>query len=205
MPWLNPFKLGRPGYEYSFDFNPEAMSISDQQMASYSRNLAGGLKKRVINTMAPTIQISSNFLTKTQKDQLESLLAITDSFLSFQTRDDWQVVLEPNAAATLSTVVIQNTSVTKLSAALVAAGAASQITVTGVFTTPNGTGTNYFTGGSYDDANRIVTLGTPLAALQTVYVTYTYKGWLVEMRQLPYQAQGGWVDRMTYDIELMGV
>ena len=80
-----------------------------------------------------------------------------------------------------------------------AAGAAGSITIIGVYDNPAGTGTNYFTSGSYADATRIITLGTPLLTAAACYVTYQYKGWLVNMSELGVQAQGGWVDVMPYN------
>lgn len=46
------------------------------------------------------------------------------------------------------------------------------LNVVGVWDNPNGSGTNYYSGGSFDPATGVVTLGTSLAAASTVYVTY---------------------------------
>lgn len=203
--WLTYFLLGRPGYEYSFDVNPSAMSIDDGPVDVLHRNLAGDLKKSIIKPSAPTLRVNSNYLTKAQRDQFASLACIADTFLSFQTRDDWNLLLELDYPSTTTTVVIQNSSATRLSAALAAAGFSGQITITGVFTVASGSGTNYYTGGTYADATRTVTLGTPLAdATSPVYVSYTYKGWLVNMHRMAHTAQGGGVDIFQYDFEMVG-
>jgi hypothetical protein len=204
MAWLSQFLLGRPGLEFSFDFNPEAMTIDEGPLAVYHRNLAGDMKKSVIKNIIPVIKINSSFLTLAQRNQFASLAAISDTFLSFQTRDDWQVIAERNLPSDTTHVTIQNNSITRLSAALVAAGASGIITINSVTTAPY-TGTNYFTGGSYADATRIVTLGSALSSsTNPVYVTYTYKGWLVNMEKLSHAINGGWVDRFTYDFVLTG-
>src|SRR6185312_1101037 len=105
----------------------------------------------------------------------------------------------------VNTVILKNNSASRLSAALVAGGFASNLTITGVFTAPDGSGTNYFTGGSYADATRAITLGSPLPnATQQVYVTFTYTGWLVHFTKFAPKAQGGLVDIFPYDIELAG-
>lgn len=221
MGWLASFLLGRPGYEYSFDLNPEAMTIEDTPLAVLHRNLAGDLKKSVLKTSVPVIQINSSYLQLTQRNQFASLAGISDTFLSFQTRDDWQVVGERNLPKSTSQVVIQNNSATRLSAAMVAAGFSSIITITSVATVPLSVagplyggggfgeggyaGPDYFSGGSYDDATRTITLGTSLPnATQYVYVTYSYKGWLVNLEKLNHSIRGGWLDRFTYDFVLTG-
>ncbi len=52
------------------------------------------------------------------------------------------------------------------------------VSVTGVFVNPDGTGTNYYTGGSFNATTGVITLGTPLPAANPslendVYVTYS--------------------------------
>lgn len=203
--WLTQFKLGRPGSEISFDINPEAIDIDEGPVDVVTRNLAGDLKRSIIKTSAPTIHISSSYLMKSQRDQFASMAGITDTHLSFQCRDDFQNVLEQQYPLTVSVLSLQNTSATRLSAALVAAGASPSVTILGVYDNVAGTGTNYFTGGSYSSATRSVTLGIPLSGTTNpVYVTYSYTGWLVVMKRMPHSYQGGWVDRGTYDFELAG-
>jgi len=205
MPWLNQFLLGRPGFEYAFDINPEALDIVEQPIDVITRNVAGHLKRSIIKTSAVSIKLSLSFLLKTQRDQFASLAGISDTFLSFKTRDDWKMLAEYNIPASTTSVIIQQTSATKLSQALVAAGAAASITIDGVFLNPAGTGTNYWTGGSYNSSTFTITLGTPLPiATPAVFVSYTYTGWLVMMKSLSHKIQGGWVDRFQYDFELTG-
>jgi len=220
MGWQT-FKLGRPGYEFDFDVNPAAMAIDDGPIAVLQRNLAGDLKKSVLKTSVPIIKINSNYLMMAQRNQFASLAGIADTFLSFITRDDWQVIAEKNMPTSLTQVKLQNNSATKLSAALVAAGFPGIITVTSVAQVPNVTagptfggggfgeggfsGPDFFTGGSYDDLTRTVTLGTTLNSLEAVYITYTYQGWLVNMEKMSHSIQGGWVDKFLYDFVLTGV
>lgn len=198
MAW-NSFKLGRPGYENTFALNPKAVSVDEAQIASSNRVLSGKLKKWVFRTSFPTIQLSQSFFTVTERNVMASLLSVTDTFLSFIVNDALQTIGEQVPVSNVGTqVTLQENSATLLSAARVAAGAAGTITVNGVYDNPGLTGTNYYSGGSYDDATRVVTLGTALAAQQYVYATYTYTGWLVEMRAIPYTAIGGQVDVMGY-------
>ena len=200
MAWLTTFLLGRPGYEVSFEVPPAGMQIQRAQIASTKRVLSGRLKKRTFRTDFPTITLNGTFYTAEQQDRMASLLTVTDTFLSFMVRDGFTTYLEQNFPANVgTTVTLQENSATLLSEALVAAGAAGSITIVGVYDNPAGTGTNYFTGGSYADATRIITLGTPLLTAAACYVTYQYKGWLVNMSELGVQAQGGWVDVMPYN------
>ena len=206
MSWLSQFSLGRPGYEYSFDINPEGMSIEDGAIAIRQRNLAGDVKKSVLKVYAPTIKINSSYLAIGQRNQFSTLANISDTFLSFLTRDDWQVILERNISTDTTHVTLPNSSITKLDKIFDAIGANPNITnVNSVTTTADGSGTNYANGGSFDRTNSIVHLGSALAGANTVvYVTYTYKGWLVDMEKLVHAIQGGWVDRFQYDFQLVG-
>jgi hypothetical protein len=220
--FLTSFLLGRPGNEISFDVNPEAMVIEEQPIAVLQRNLAGDLKKSVLKTSAPTIKVNSNYLTPTQRNQFASLVGIQDTFLSFQCRDDFQVVSERDDVSDTSHVIIQNTSATKLSKLLVQNGYPGIITINSVAEVPNVlagplydeggygeggySGPDFFSGGSYDDLTRTITLGTSLSSdIDFVYVTYTYTGWLVNIEKLIHAAHGGWVNRFTYDFQLTGV
>lgn len=205
MAFLSPFLLGRPGYELSFDVNPEAMDIEEAQIAAFDRTLAGVGKKWVFATYIPTIKVNSSWFPIATRNQFVSLLSVADTFLSFQTRDDWQMQLEQNASTSATTVPVQVNSATRLGNALVAAGFASTIIINGVFDNPAGTGTNYFTGGSYSDANYTITLGSPLAVQGFVYVTYTYKGWFVDLQKISSKFAGGKSDLGSYDYQLVGV
>ena len=220
--FLDQFLLGRPGSEYEFEYNSEAMAIDEMPIASLQRNLAGDLKKSVLKNSAPVIRLNSNYLSLTQRNQFASLVGIADSFLSFQTSTDWQMFSERNRVTDLSHVTIQNNSATKLSQQLVEGGFDGIITITGVSQVPNVvagpvfggggfgeggfSGPDFFTGGSYDDLTRVVTLGTTLpVGTEYVYVSYTYTGWLVNMERLSHSIQGGWIDRFRYDFQLTGV
>lgn len=219
MAWT-PFLLGRPGSEVLLDVNPAAMEINEAPIAIRHRNLNGNLLKSVINSSVPTIRIRSSYLTKAQRDQLASLAMIDDTFLSFQTRDDWQVIAQRITPLTTTQVILPLNCITRLSALLVGAALTGTITIAAVSAVPNPTaggtydsggygsggyaGPDYFVGGSYNDVTRVITLGSPLSSLNPVYVSYTYKGWLVDMANFPHKGQGGWTDRFTYDVELIG-
>ena len=197
--FLSQFLLGRPGAELVFNINPNQLQVEKSQICAKNRVLSGRLKKWVFRTEFPTIQLSGTFFTMDQQDQMSSLLSVTDTLLSFKVRDAFTIYGEQNFPANVgATVQIQENSATLLSAALVAAGAAGSIAIVGVWDNAALTGTNYYTGGSYADATRTITLGTPLPTALACYVTYQYSGWLVSMEKMNFLAQGGWVDVSTY-------
>lgn len=195
MAWLTSFLLGRPGAELSFSVNPAGIEIKPAQICVKKRTLSGRLRKWVFRTSYPTITLDSSFFTVSDYNAMSSLLAVTDTMLSFKVRDSgFQNTLEICYPTSTSIVPIRENSAVLLSAALIAASAASSITITGVFDNAAGTGTNHYTGGSYADASYAITLGTPLANTNACYVTYTYTGWLVEMSEIGAQFVGGQVD-----------
>ena len=220
MSWLTPFILGRPGNEFLFEINPEGMDISESAVVVTQRNLAGDLKKSVIKTSCPTIKINSSFLSLAQRNQFNSLVGISDTFLSFQTRNDWQVVNELVTIIDTLHLQISNSSAARLSATLVALGQPSIITIGTPFTLALGAawgggiwgggvwgGSSGFNPGpvTYTDATRIITMTNPLPNLNnSVYVSYVYTGWLVSLETLGSKYKGGWIDRATYDITLQG-
>jgi len=214
MAWVNQFLLGRPTLEALFDASPNKISIERAQIAAVNRTISGRRKKLVFRTDFPTIKLDSNWFSVADANIMGSLLTVTDTVLSFQPRGgDLQTPLEINYPTSATTVNLQENSATILSAALVAAGGASQITINGVWTSytivagvPTGAGTNYYTGGSYNDASYGITLGTSLASQAAVFCTYSYSGWAVQMEKLPAMFEGGRVDLGSYSgWELVGV
>jgi hypothetical protein len=209
MAWLSQFKLGRAGREITFDYNPASMTVSEQFIGPSYRDINGDLKKSIIKTYAPLVTINSSYLTIAQRNQLVSLMQIKDTFLSFivrDTSDPFKMILEQNVSLSKTTVQIQNTSITHLCLELYNNGFVGIVTIEGVWDNYSMTGTNYYTGGSFDDSNRTITLGTPFASNKTIcYITYAYTGWLVQIKSIPWTIKGGWIDRLQYDFELEGV
>lgn len=217
--WLNQFLFGRPGQEYLFEINPEAMQIEESGIVVLQRNLIGDLKKSTLRVSAPIIKVNSSFLSKLQRDQFNSLVAVTDTFLSFQTRDDWTQYKDLATILDLTHLRLQYSSALRLSNVLVGMGFSSVITILGVSFTFAGGG-NFGGGGfggggfggtfdpgaiSYNDQTYVVTITNPLPSLGlNVYVDYTYVGWLVNMEKFSHSAKGGWLDRFNYDFVLTG-
>jgi hypothetical protein len=206
MGWIT-FKLGRPGSEYEFTApgNPAAISIDEQNVRVLHTNIEGDLRKSTLKLYVPTIRINSSYLPFSDRNIIASMLNMTDTFLSFRARDDYKIVNERAIPTSTTSVLIANSSILLLDQALVAAGASGHIVPISVYNNVAGTGTNYYTGGSYAPATGTITLGTPVAdASLPVYVTYTYEGWLVEMDSMSDSGRGGRVDLHDYDIVLRG-
>jgi hypothetical protein len=206
MSWQT-FQLGLPGYEYTFDVNPDAFDPTFMRLSADNVTLGGDLKERVFKTFMPTVTIKSGYLSKAFLDNLMSLLPQTYSFLSFRTRSgDWNMNLEPDISSSTTQVTLQNSSITKLDTALYNATGTGQITINGVYTSPAGTGTNFYTGGSYSSATNTITLGTAISSGPgLVYCSYSYSGWMVRMKAIKTPITGGRIDLFTYQIQLEGV
>lgn len=217
--WLSNFLLGRPGAEIAFTLNPESIEIVEAPVASVQRNLAGDLRKRVVKASAPTIRISSKRLSPAQRNQISSLARIQDTFLCFKTRDDWEVYQELVTIVDATHLKLANTSSTRLSALLVALGGSSIITIETPFAggsagayTDGEFGAGAYGGApfdpgaiTYDDATRIITMANALSDLeQAIFVSYTYTGWLVNLKQVSARSSGANADIFQYDIELNG-
>jgi len=224
MSWLSPFLLGRPGGEYSFEISPEGMDIEEAGVVVLQRNLAGDLKKSTLKTSAPIIKVNSSFLSLTQRNQFASLVGIADTFLSFKTRNDWQVVDELVTILSSTTLQLANTSATRLSAVLVGMDFPSVITIVTPFKFGIGPGSTFGSGGfgegefggggetfdpgviTYNDVTRVITMTNALSDITApLFLSYTYTGWLVNLERLTHRAQGGWLDRFQYDFQLTGV
>lgn len=219
MAWLDGFLLGRPGFEYEFTVNPEAITIEDVSINVKQRMLNGVLKKSILNPSMPLIKISSKYLTVAQRNQLSSLTMIDDTFLSFQTRDDWQVLALRVVPASLTQVILPPMSCLRLSKLLVDGGFSSIITIGTVDEVPNPasmnlydeggygeggySGSEHYSGGSYNDSTYTITLGVPLTSLSPVYVNFTYKGWLVDAEKFSHSSNGNNIDWFAYDFQLI--
>ena len=221
--WV-PFLFGRPGSEFQFEVPPEGMSISPTPIKSLQRNIAGDYKKSVLKTDCPKIKINSSFLSLAQRNQFASLMGVPDTFLSFICRNDWQVIYDLASIIDVNHLQLNNNSALKLSQTYVFNGLGSLITINTPFQIainpayglgpfgagPFGIGTGGYTFDpgaiTYADTTMIITTTNPLPSVNlSVFVSYTYPGWLVEPESMDIKYKGGWLDRGTYDISLVGV
>jgi hypothetical protein len=101
-----------------------------------------------------------------------------------------------------SHLMLNNSSALQLAKAYAFLGT-NIINIEGVYSTPDNTTANYFTGGSFNASTGVITLGTPVSGAS--YVQYQYRGWLVTMDKTTTSHNAGWVDRWSYDFVLTGV
>jgi hypothetical protein len=112
----------------------------------------------------------------------------------------------------LTAIPLADNSFLRGSALEVAVGAASCITIVGVWTAPGaaggrtGTGTNYGIGATYTETGttRQINLATPLLSIVPVWVTYSSTVLAIHLQKVPSKTQGGHVDAWQYDLELEG-
>ena len=219
------FRFYLEGQEASSEVRaPEGMSISPSPIKSLQRNIAGDYKKSVLKTDCPKIKINSSFLTLPQRNQFASLMGVSDTFLSFICRNDWQQVNDLGSIIDVNHIQLNNNSALKLSQTYVLNGLASVITITTPFTIavnpayglgpygagPYGIGSGGYTFDpgaiTYNDLTMIITTTNPLPSLNlSVFITYTYPGWLVEPESMDIKYKGGWIDRGTLRYLFNGV
>jgi hypothetical protein len=203
MAWLTQFLLGRPGSEYTFELNPQGMRIEESAIVVRQRNLAGDLKKSTLKISVPTIQIDSDYLTMTQRNQFHSLAGIDDTFLSFKTRTDWTQYADKASVITTTKFRLNNSSALRLSKTLTAMSLSSTIAISTITSSEAGWSSGAVT---YSDSSFDVNVGVALATTTSaVYVTYTYNGWLVDMQKVSTSYRGGSGDLSSYSFELTGV
>jgi hypothetical protein len=195
-----------------FELKPESMNIDYNDIKVLHSNLAGDTKKSIIKAAVPTVRISSSYLSLAQRNQIASLRHVSDSFLSFRCRDDWQTYYEPVTINDATHIVLANSSATRLSSVLTGLGFSTTIAIQSPFyltlpTPAGGSGTTWAPGTiTYADSTRIATLQNSISSITSpLYVSYTYSGWLVEMSAFSAKSEGGWGDQTQYDIELVGV
>lgn len=64
-----------------------------------------------------------------------------------------------------------------------------------------------YDGDGYDPSTGLINIvtGTPLATLDPLFVTYQYTGVAVNLAQVPFRTEGGWVDFYRYGFQLEGM
>jgi hypothetical protein len=219
MAWLDAFLLGRPGFEYAFSANPDDLEADFERQSAEQRTLTGRLKERVFRPWTPTVRLTREWFPKTDLDHIASLLTVTDTFLSFIPRtSDWNILLEPDLALTTTTVQVQESSATLLSAVYAAGGLAGLGTPTRRAersrwtgsTSTRWQGTNYYTagaGGSYADATRTITLGSAPSRRfsRSTSATRFPAGWCGIKKIGTSIRAGAWTCSVLRTYELVGV
>ena len=210
MAILNPFKLGRPGAETSFEINPSAVDWGDAAMKDTTRGIDGELNIITLSGNRPTVSISGNYITPAQWNQFRALMMIADTPLNFIYADltgatipeVWQ---EQVVAASTTTLILPKSSALRASKLAVDAGGASLVSMVNIYTTyaAGRTGTTTIAVSSYADTSYTIS-ASGLTAGNTYYVTYQCKALAVTLTQVPIHQDAGWVDKGKYSLVLTG-
>jgi len=204
MAWLSSFLLGIPGQEYSFDVSPATMQLSEGPNIIVNKNIMGYLRKAIINQYSATAKISGSYLTLAQRQTFLSFCSMPDVFFSFRTRDNWTRLEKAAPSNSGTTITLDTNAITLLDQTLAIESYTTQITILGVYDNFAMSGTNYYTGGSFNASTSQITLGTTLAA-DFGYVNYQYQGFLCNVETIDTTSEGGWMDKFQYDFQITGV
>lgn len=174
MPWILPpngFRFGIVGKESLFNSGPIQFDWFDKPYGSDARNLDQTLYTHVIKVI-PQIDIvykltdydDYELLHRVQNNLGSSKQLLFDS--PFYIREELRL------------------SSSKRKVSLIASSRVG-ITIAGVWLESAPGGTNYWTGGTFDETKKEVSLGTDLPANNTdVTVDYSYQGWAVDIKDL---------------------
>ena len=180
MPYLANWKLGISGSELDLSFIKQSFSFNHNDIIQEKRNAQGDYRKTIFKVNVPSFSITGVKLSITDLNIFLSLKQ-RNALLNFKYRDDLAVIDEQNISTDTTHITLINTS-------------ATGITITGVWllTDPTHAGTNYYTGGSYNTATRIITLGAALPGANTnVLINYAYTGHGVIIQSLNPSAMQG--------------
>lgn len=173
MQWIENFRLGNPGQEKLFAENPSELVWSDEEIKEESRNLKGDKRKCVIKTIQ-RISITYPNVSEAEMNKLLSIKNDRSGFKRLLVSDGFQIIDEVRISQSKTVVYLENSS-------------RAGITIQGVwlFTDPEHTGTNYYSGGMFLESEKKITLGTPLPDTNTkVLINYSYRGWDVDIVEL---------------------
>ena len=167
--WLSYWQIGEDKTDLtSMGTMKTSFSVNHEEVKKQSRDVQGNLKKISLDKTVDTIRVNCSNMTQQVCDQLEYVLLNARAMIYLKAFDAGRTDKQNRVSTSLTTVKMVKTSRRFISISSVVLASAPS-------------GTNYFTGGSYDEDTYILNLGTSLpaggGANQEVIVTYTYKGW----------------------------
>lgn len=194
MSFKTSFALGLAGSEMPLPMKVLAISREHKNVEAQNVTAAGDLRRSIIKVEVPLITMQAAAVPQATMARLRGFRH-SQALLNFLAEDSISITDQICTASGASTVVLPNMS-------------ASGVTIAGVYlaTDVNRTGTNYFSGGSYDAPSRTITLGTPLPAENSqVVVDYAFTGHTVLLtRLLETPHQGQFVNLWQAMLELTG-
>jgi len=194
MSWYKTFKLGAIGGELEIPMQTIALAFDYRQVEQMQRNIAGDNKRTLLKVNVPIIIIQG---ARMPLATFKRLLGFYQSKISlnFMTNDALGVTDQSEISRDASTVYLTNTGVTG-------------IIIRGVYLLADvyRTGTNYYTGGSFNESLLKITLGTPVPnSNESVWVDYDFTGNRVYVTRFnPFPHVGQYQDFWQVNIELTG-
>jgi hypothetical protein len=173
MNWIENFTIGRAGSEMTFANNPAELEWGPSEIAFEDRNLAGQ-KKKLVKRITDKVRLTIPIV---EEDELNKLISMANDnmvFKRFLVSTGFAIIDERRYATGTAEVELMPSS-------------RAGITIQGVWlaTDTAHEGTNFYTGGSFNETTRVVTLGTPLEVSgSAVLVSYLYQGWNVDITDL---------------------
>lgn len=165
MSWFPVFKLGPLGLEVGLRMQVAAVMSSMKNVEQIAENILGDKRRTILKMNVPQIAISFTAMPNETFYKIEGFRQSLD-VMNLLMSDAFKVRYQFLTAASTTLVILPNTS-------------ATGITIDGVFlrSDTNRTGTNYFSGGSFDPATFKITLGSALpSANEPIFVDYSFTG-----------------------------
>jgi len=165
--WLSKFKIGIDKDNlFTVGRMVSVFRIDTEELCQESRDVRGELKKRTLDKKVNTVRVSCSDMSTAVKNELRYNL-LKSPLIFLQAFETGETEKEDRTSISRTSVKIMPTS-------------RRFITITSVVLASAPTGTNYYTGGSFDEETYLIALGASLpdeGDNQAVIVSYNYKGW----------------------------
>lgn len=143
-------------------------SINVEEMTQKSRDVRGDLRKVSLDKIVDTVKVRCSDMTKEVADKLLQKIINTREMIYLKVFENGKKDIQYRLSSSRDTVKL-----TRMSRRF--------ITIESVVLASEPAGTNYYSGGNYDEENYIIHLGTPLPEEggdnQEVIVRFSYRGW----------------------------
>jgi len=165
--WLGNFKIGIDKDNlFTVGRMVSIFRINPIELCTETRDVRGYLKKVSLDKKVDIVEVFCSDMSTAVKNELQYNL-MKSNLIFLQAFETGEEEKEDRTSISRTSVKIMPTS-------------KRFITITSVVLASAPTGTNYYTGGSFDEETYLITLGASLpdeGANQAVIVSYNYKGW----------------------------
>jgi len=198
MAWIKT-KIGLYSDQKELLYNPGNFTFQDQEMVTDNRNVLGDLYRSGNCKIITNIQTKYDSISFTELNKILSVANINYNYIYIKCFDTTstsylQIIDERRISTSTASIKLRRSS-------------RRFVTIDGVWLANDTThvGTNYYTGGSYNDETQTITPGTSLPATNTdVIITYKYCGWRVMINSQP-QWQASVANLFNLTMNFIGV